>query len=126
MISKEDLDYLNQLDQSRAEARSLRDKGLEGIVAFSLEDDRWDQEISDNEKVLFRRAKHLAWNLGKIEEYDCDNEAQYFPPEPMGQDEPRVKYPQWPQIALPVLKESDLTDPERLFKKLQNPKGTGL
>jgi len=127
MISKEDLDYLNQLDQSRTEARILRDKGLEGIVAFSLEDDdQWDQEISDNEKVLFRRAKHLAWNLGKIEEYDCDNEAQYFPPEPLQQDEPRVKYPQWPLIALPVLRESDFTNPERLFKKLQNPKGTGL
>jgi len=49
MISKEDLDYLNQLDQSRTEARILRNKGLEGIVSFSLEDDdQWDQEISDN------------------------------------------------------------------------------
>lgn len=126
MISKEDLDYLNELDQSRAEARMLRDKGLEGIVAFSLDDDRWDQVISDNEKVLFRRAKHLAWNLGKIEEYDCDNEAQYFPPEPIEQDEPRVKYPQWPQIALPVLKESDFEDPERLFLKLKKSNGTEL
>ena len=126
MISKEDLDYLNQLDQSRTEARILRNKGLEGIVSFSLEDDQWDQEISDNEKVLFRRAKHLAWNLGKIEEYDCDNEAQYFPPEPLEQDEPRVKYPQWPLIALPVLRESDFTNPERLFKKLKNSRGTGL
>ena len=125
MISQEDLDYLNQLEHSRVEARILRDKGLEAIVAFSLKDDHWDQEISDNEKVLFRRAKHLAWNLGKIEEYDCDNEAQYYP-RPTNQIEPRVNYPQWPLIALPLLRENDLKNPTGLLKSLKNSQANPL
>jgi ABC-type dipeptide/oligopeptide/nickel transport system ATPase subunit len=120
MISREDLDYLNQLQHSRSEARILRDKGLEAIVAFNLKDDHWEQEISDNEKVLFRRAKHLAWNLGKIDEYDCDNEAQYYPSKPSQPDESRVNYPAWPLIALPVLRESDLKNPQALLKKLKS------
>lgn len=123
MISQEDLDYLNQLEHSRAEARMLRDKGLEAIVEFSVDDDRWDQQMSDNEKVLFRRAKHLAWNLGKIEEDECDNEAQHYPPEPKP---PRADYPKWPVIDLPVLRKRDLTKPIALLKKIRGARPTPL
>ena len=128
MISKEDLDYLKQLDVLRVEARVLRDKGLEAIVAFSIEDDaHWEQEISDNEKLLFRRAKHLAWNLGKIEEYDCESiDVQYFSKEfkrPRSRPQkyhPRVNYPDWPVIVLPVLKTTDITDIVSLCGKLKD------
>lgn len=127
MISKEDLDYLKQLDGLRVEARMLRDKGLEAIVAFSLEDDtHWEQEISDNEKLLFRRAKHLAWNLGKIEEYDCEHlDVQYFSKEfekPQSRPQKyrrRVNYPDWPIIVLPVLRLNDITNAAGLCRKLK-------
>lgn len=127
MIAKEDLDYLKLLDELRSEARVLRDKGLEGIVAYDSEDEvHWEHEISDNEKVLFRRAKHLAWNLGKIEEYDCERlDVQYFSeksekPQSRQKYGRRVNYPNWPAIVLPVLKKADITDRASLCTKIKD------
>ncbi len=128
MISKEDLDYLKQLDELRVEARAIRDRGLKALVAFSTEDHaHWEQEISDNEKLLFRRAKHLAWNLGKIEEYDCESfDIQHFSKQfkkPQSRPQtypPRVNYPEWPVIVSPVLRKSDITDPVSLYAKLKD------
>ena len=109
----QDMDYLNTLNSLRVEARSLRDKGLEAIVHFSLDDDEtWEQDISDNEKVLFRRAKHLAWNLGEIEEYECDHpDVLYFykeftKPQPSQRGQASIflgRYPVWPVIGVPPI-----------------------
>lgn len=109
MISKQTLDYLKALDRLRIEARILRDQGLEAILGFDLDDyDQWEQEISDNEKVLFRRAKHLAWSLGKIEEHDCEyGDNLYFPIDANKSTlySSTVNYPEWPVIDLPLLFE---------------------
>jgi hypothetical protein len=127
MISKEDLDYLKELDRLRVEARTLRDKGLEAIVDFSLDDDaHWEQQISDNEKVLFRRAKHLAWNLGKIEEYECEHLEHLFFPKIVAKAEvkndryePPVNYPQWPIIELPLVKVEHFIDSAGLCRRFK-------
>ncbi len=127
----QDIEYLNALNRLRMEARSLRDKGLEAIVHFSLEDDEnWEQDITDNEKVLFRRAKHLAWNLGKIEEYECDHRDDLFFSKESGRSQPRDTgqtsitpghYPEWPVISLPSI--SSTTDEQTGSVDLFNMRG---
>ncbi len=127
MITKENLDYLKELDHFRTDARTLRDKALGAIVAFNLDDeDRWEQEISDNEKVLFRRAKHLAWNLGKIQEHDCEHLKDLFYPSAFATSDenddgysPDVNYPEWPVIDLPLFKIGQFVDPAGLCRRVK-------
>jgi hypothetical protein len=128
MISKETLDYLKTLDRLRITARTLRDQGLEGILGFDLDDDHWEQQISNNEKVLFRRAKHLAWSLGKIEEHDCEYGEHLFYPPDAGKNRPynsEVNYPDWPAIKLPLYKVTDLVDPIGLYHKFKDARIAG-
>src|SRR2546421_2485721 len=124
----QDIGDLNVLSRLRDEARSLRNDGIDALVNFSVKDRTWEQEISDNEKVLFRRAKHLAWNLGKIPVHECDhNDHLYFSrirngPSPGAHvSEPR-EYPAWPEISVPFFKVADFLDVPGLCRKLRDGK----
>jgi hypothetical protein len=129
MITKETLDYFKELDRLRIEARSLRDQGLDAILDFDLSDDsHWEQEISDNEKVLFRRAKHLAWSLGKIEEHKCEHGEDLYFSRDEDDNKPEqydrtVRYPPWPVIDLPSVNVAQLRDPIKLCERLKRAQG---
>lgn len=80
-------DYADQMDTLRQQARSLRDEGLLALVNLNTKElTKWGKEITDNEKVLFRRAKHLAWNLGILDECDYPDALYFFKekPQPRG------------------------------------------
>lgn len=135
MISKEnkterlsqDIGHLNVLNQLRDDARSLRDNGIEALIHFSVKDENWEQQISDNEKVLFRRAKHLAWNLGRIPEHKCDhNDLLFFSarqggPRRSSHPTEEHEYPDWPEISVPLFSLEDFLDAGGFCSKLKNP-----
>jgi hypothetical protein len=109
-----DSDYLNELNEMRREAESLRDNGLKAIIHYRVTDnDNWEKGISNNERVLFRRAKHLAYSLGILDQYDSSDLSYSFTPRqgpvptyiPPGYRATKAlgPYPEWPVIGLPTL-----------------------
>jgi hypothetical protein len=108
-----DIQYLEKLDSLRGRARRLRDNGLRALAHFSREDENWDPDISPNERVLFRRGKHLAWSQGVLDQ--CRAKDAAFSPNLRRGSHPRhftdeeqiitevEPYPEWPQIRLPSI-----------------------
>ena len=110
----QDLSFLKELDSLRTKARSLRDQGLATISSFDPGPRGWDPESSSRSKaasvhieespptpsyfsaatrLYFRRAKHLAWNLGILDE--CDD------PAVSDTHSESADYPSWPVLVDP-------------------------
>lgn len=111
----QDLPFLKQLDTLRTKARDLRNQGLATISSFDPGPRGWDSEslvhlnadpthndglspttshFSATTRLYFRRAKHLAWNLGILDE--CDD------PDVSASHSESVDYPSWPVLVDPA------------------------
>lgn len=95
----ERMPYLRELDRLRTRARQLRKANLKSILA-----EQWTEEPAvsptPSTRVLFRRAKQLAWSLGDYSHCDAD------PPH----------FPDWPTLTLGPPAKPSGSDPDDAAK----------